>query len=81
MPTKQGEKPNFETAVERLQSIVKRMEQDELTLEDSLKYFEEGVKLIHKCQGTLDEAQQKVKLLTEQYQGSKLEDFEDPSPS
>ncbi len=57
---------DFEKAVKELESLVERMEQGELSLEDSLKAFERGVELTRQCQKALDEAEQKVDMLTQQ---------------
>lgn len=54
---------DFEKKLGRLEDIVEKMETGELTLEDSLKLFEEGVKLSRECNLQLSEAEQKVKLL------------------
>jgi exodeoxyribonuclease VII small subunit len=54
---------DFEKRLNRLEEIVGKMETGELTLEDSLKLFEEGVKLSRDCNSQLSEAEQKVKLL------------------
>jgi exodeoxyribonuclease VII small subunit len=54
---------SFEAALERLQSTVKRLESGELTLEESLKHFEEGVKLTRGCQEQLSAAEKRVELL------------------
>lgn len=54
---------DFEKKLGRLEEIVTKMETGELTLEDSLKMFEEGVKLSRECNGQLQSAEQKVKLL------------------
>lgn len=54
---------DFEKRLTRLEDIVEKMETGELTLEDSLKLFEEGVKLSRECNTQLTEAEQKVKLL------------------
>jgi exodeoxyribonuclease VII small subunit len=53
----------FEKKLARLEDIVGKMEGGELTLEDSLKFFEEGVKLSRECNSQLAQAEQKVKLL------------------
>lgn len=53
----------FEKKIERLEQIVSQMEDGELPLEESLKLFEEGVKLSRECQSQLAEAEQKVKIL------------------
>lgn len=57
--------PDFETAMTELEALVQRMESGELSLEDSLKEFERGVKLTRICQSSLKVAEQRVKLLTE----------------
>lgn len=54
---------DFEKRLNRLEEIVEKMETGELPLEDSLKLFEEGVKLSRECNTQLSEAEQKVKLL------------------
>jgi exodeoxyribonuclease VII small subunit len=54
---------DFEKRLSRLEEIVEKMEADELALEESLKLFEEGVKLSRECNVQLTEAEQKVKLL------------------
>lgn len=53
----------FEKKLTRLEEIVAKMEGGEQTLEDSLKLFEEGVKLSRVCQKELEDAEQKVELL------------------
>ena len=55
--------PSVETALEQLQTAVKRLESGELTLEDSLKHFEEGVRLTRACQEQLGAAEKRVELL------------------
>lgn len=54
---------DFEKKLGRLEEIVEKMETGELSLEDSLKLFEEGVKLSRECNVQLTDAEQKVKLL------------------
>lgn len=54
---------NFEKALENLEEIVSSMENGGLTLEDSLKAFEKGIKLTRECQGALRDAEQKVRVL------------------
>jgi exodeoxyribonuclease VII small subunit len=56
-------KRNFEESLARLEQITEELESGELSLEDSLKKFDEGVKLADFCQQKLQEAQQKVDLL------------------
>lgn len=54
---------DFEKKLNRLEEIVQKMEKGDLALEDSLKLFEEGVKLSRECNLRLTEAESKVKLL------------------
>lgn len=54
---------DFEKKIERLENIVQKMEKGDLSLEDSLKLFEEGVKLSRECHQSLNEAEVKVKQL------------------
>lgn len=54
---------DFEKKLGRLEEIVAKMESGELSLEDSLKLFEEGVKLSRECNGQLSDAEQKVQIL------------------
>ena len=54
---------NFESALKNLEQLVSSMENGELSLEDSLKAFEKGIKLTRECQTALKEAEQKVQIL------------------
>lgn len=54
---------SFEKKLNRLEEIVQKMEGGEMALDESLKLFEEGVKLSRECNKELSEAEQKVKLL------------------
>ncbi len=54
---------SFEVKLTRLEEIVKKMETGEMSLDESLKLFEEGVKLSRDCSKELNEAEQKVKKL------------------
>ncbi|MFT4797196.1 MAG: exodeoxyribonuclease VII small subunit [Candidatus Azotimanducaceae bacterium] len=55
----------FESSLARLESLVEQMESGELSLDESLKLFEEGIKLTRECQQALADAEQKVNLLLE----------------
>ena len=55
--------PTFETALDQLQLTVKKLESGDLSLEDSLCQFEEGVRLTRVCQEYLSVAEQRVELL------------------
>ena len=66
----------FENALKKLEDVVRRLEGGDLSLEDSLKAFEEGVKHAAFCTSKLDEAEKKVELLLKQKSGSFIrEDF------
>ena len=54
---------NFEQSLEHLETLVESMESGELSLEESLKAFEQGIKLTRECQKALTEAEQKVQML------------------
>ena len=53
----------FEDALSRLESIVEKLEQGELSLEESLAAFEEGIRLSRICSKRLDEAEKKIEVL------------------
>lgn len=76
MPKKKTEKLNFESAIKELESLVEQMEQGDITLEQSLQNFERGIELTRACQQALQEAEQKVQILTQQQGAEVLEDFE-----
>lgn len=61
--TPENPNPSFESAIENLQQMVKKLESGELSLEQSLKFFEEGVRLTRVCQEYLRSAEQKVEIL------------------
>ncbi len=56
---------SFEEAIKRLEELVSALENGKAPLDESLRLFEEGVALVSACKKQLDEAEQKVKLLTE----------------
>ena len=68
---------SFESSLENLESIVDQMEQGELSLEESLKAFEQGIKLTRECQSALLKAEQKVQMLIEEDDEDSLVDFEE----
>lgn len=67
----------FEDSINKLESIVKKMESGDLTLEESIQQFEEGIALSQSCQKTLDEAEQKIKILMQKNGNDELVDFDD----
>ena len=69
-----GEK--FEIALKKLEEVVRRLEGGELSLDDSLKAFEEGVKYAALCGKKLNEAEKKVEILLRRKDGGfTKEDF------
>ena len=66
------EKPSFEVSLEKLQMAVKKLESGELSLEQSLAEFEEGVRLTRTCQEYLSAAEQRVEVLMKSPNGSEL---------
>lgn len=59
----------FEAALERLEEIVKKMEDGEMSLDESLKLFEEGVKLSRLCDQKLQAAERRIEILLKDQQG------------
>jgi len=62
-PTKRSKEPGFETALGRLEEIVRTLEEGDLPLETSLRLFEEGVGLTRQCATRLEEAQRRIEVL------------------
>jgi exodeoxyribonuclease VII small subunit len=62
-PSAAGEGPSFEAAIKRLTEIVQTLERGDLPLEESLRLFEEGVKLSRLSQARLDGAEKRVEQL------------------
>ena len=68
MATKKDMK--FEEALDRLEECVKKLESPDLGLDESIKTFEEAVRLVKICNEKLDKAEAKVRILTESDDGS-----------
>jgi len=60
----------FESALERLEEIVQELESGDLPLEQSLKLYEEGIKLSRLCTKRLEEAERKVEILLKDKEGN-----------
>ncbi len=69
MPEKKETKLSFEAGMERLEQIVKELEEGDLPLERSLELFEEGMNLSEACRRQLEEAENKVELLVKKSDG------------
>jgi exodeoxyribonuclease VII small subunit len=70
------EAPSFENALKKLDEIVQRLEKGELPLEESLKLYEEGIRLSRLCHAKLDEAQGRIEMLIKDARGDLVLDEE-----
>ncbi len=73
-----SEKFQFEKALEDLEKIVEAMESGELTLDQALKKYEDGVGLVRACQSKLTETEKKIEILTKTLDGSLKKEVFDP---
>jgi exodeoxyribonuclease VII small subunit len=80
VPNKAPELPRkgeFEKSLTRLEEVVKRLESTDLSLDEAMKLFEEGVKLSRDCQKQLEEAEGRVEILLRKADGKiQAEPFE-----
>jgi len=67
---KDEREPSFEQALARIEEIVDRLEEGDLTLDESLKLFQEGVELSRRCQVVLDDAQKRIEMLVRAADGT-----------
>lgn len=58
-------KKTFEDSINELEEIVEKLEKGDCPLDEAVKLFEKGVKISNECHKTLNEAEQKIKILTE----------------
>lgn len=63
-------KPTFEASLKELEKIVRRLEDGDASLEDSLKLFEDGVRLSRECQERLNQAERRIEVLLEDETGN-----------
>ena len=76
MSTDKIEDPrDFEQSMHELETLVDRLEQGDLSLEESLAAFERGINLTRACQKALDTAEQRVRILTERSETAEPEPF------
>ena len=59
-----GKSKSFEESIVRLEAIVKLLESGDASLDESIKLYSEGVKLVGECNKKLDETEKKIKLLS-----------------
>ena len=75
--TEPPKKPDFERSLARLEEVVGKLESPQLSLDEAMKLFEEGVALSRECQKQLEEAEGKVEILLKKADGKLLaEPFE-----
>jgi len=67
---------SFEKALERLETIVAEMEGGKVGLEEMIRYFEEGQKLIALCTGKLNEVERRIEILVKKGDGVAAEPFD-----
>src|SRR5687768_16686108 len=80
-------KKSFEASLQELEKIVRRLEDGDLPLEESLKLFENGVRLSRECQERLNQAERRIEILLQDEEGNPVlqtigtEDLrEEPAP-
>src|SRR4030095_1816169 len=66
--------PSFEQALQQLEQIVQKLEKGELPLEDSLKLYEDGIRLSRLCHGKLEEAEGRIEVLLQDARGEPVAD-------
>jgi len=71
---KTAEKPSFETSLDRLEEIIRKLERGELPLEEALNCFREGVDLVKLCNQRLQDVEGQVEILIMQLEGESQEE-------
>ena len=79
-PDETNQIADFEKSLDELEQLVAKMEQGEQSLDDSLKSFERGIALYRNCQTALEQAELRVKLLSDPQEPDSAEDFEPDTP-
>jgi exodeoxyribonuclease VII small subunit len=68
--TREGEMAGFENDLKKLENVVERLERGDLTLDESVKLFEEGMKLSNACKVELDKAEGRIHVLVQGKRGA-----------
>jgi exodeoxyribonuclease VII small subunit len=79
-PAPTGQIAEFEKSLDELEQLVANMEQGDQSLDDSLKSFERGIALFRNCQSALEQAELRVRLLSDPHAPDDAEDFEHGTP-
>ena len=69
---KEDKKIDFESSLKELESIVEKLEDEDINLEDSVKSFEKGISLVKECQKQLHNAELKIKKLLDDGSSSEI---------
>ena len=70
-----GKEENFETKIESLEKIVGELEKGDLSLEDSVNKFEEGMRISKECSKLLEDAEKRISIILEKDGEIREEDF------
>ncbi|MDD3806752.1 MAG: exodeoxyribonuclease VII small subunit [Candidatus Marinimicrobia bacterium] len=76
MTEKKVKKETFEESLTKLESIIKRLESENIPLEEMLKLYEEGISLSKTCRKVLEDAQKKLQVISEQLNDENTSTFE-----
>lgn len=71
-----SEQLSFEEALRRLEEILRKLDQRDLTLDQALSLYEEGIRLVHLCESRLKDARLKVEVILKEKEGFIIEDLE-----
>lgn len=69
------EESNFEELIEKLENITNKLEKEQLSLDESVKLFEEGMKISKECNSKLEDAEKRITILINQNDELKEENF------
>ncbi|WP_147651575.1 exodeoxyribonuclease VII small subunit [Vulcaniibacterium gelatinicum] len=72
---------DFEQSLEQLEQLVEKMEQGQMSLEESLAAYERGIGLYRKCQSALEQAELRVRLLSDPEQPERAQPFDTAPPA
>lgn len=73
-----AKKPDFERSLGRLEEVVRRLESPQLSLDEAMQLFEEGVALSRECQKQLEEAEGRVEILLKKADGKLAPELFEP---